>query len=80
MFAVGVNSSEKDFIEAINRPTAIVAGYTGQYFIKPLLGCLFGTIAVAVFHLPASIGEESGLYYLFHLSEESTLLNEHGDS
>ncbi|RWR87558.1 putative sodium/metabolite cotransporter BASS5, chloroplastic isoform X1 [Cinnamomum micranthum f. kanehirae] len=56
MFAVGVNSSEKDFIEAINRPTAIVAGYTGQYFIKPLLGCLFGTIAVAVFHLPASIG------------------------
>ncbi|OAY85031.1 putative sodium/metabolite cotransporter BASS5, chloroplastic [Ananas comosus] len=31
MFAVGVNSSPKDFIEAIRRPDAIAAGYVGQF-------------------------------------------------
>ncbi|KAF8379335.1 hypothetical protein HHK36_028769 [Tetracentron sinense] len=56
MFAVGVNSSEKDFLEAFNRPTAIFAGYIGQYVVKPLLGYLFGTIAVTAFHLPTPIG------------------------
>nr|CAB3457637.1 unnamed protein product [Digitaria exilis] len=35
MFAVGVNSSVNDFIEAIKRPDAIAAGYIGQFVIKP---------------------------------------------
>ncbi|XP_078173714.1 putative sodium/metabolite cotransporter BASS5, chloroplastic [Carex rostrata] len=56
MFAVGVNSSPKDFIEAIKRPDVIAAGYLGQFFIKPLLGFLFGTITVSVFKLPTSLG------------------------
>ncbi|KAK1324332.1 hypothetical protein QJS10_CPA01g02626 [Acorus calamus] len=53
---VGVNSSPKDFLEAIKRPKAIFVGYIGQFVIKPFLGYLFGTIAVAAFHLPTSIG------------------------
>ena len=57
MFAVGVNSSPKDFIEAIKRPGAIAAGYVGQYVIKPLFGYIFGTISVSVFHFPTSLGE-----------------------
>lgn len=52
MFAVGVNSSEKDFLEAFNRPTAIFAGYVGQFIVKPILGYLFGTIAMTVLGLP----------------------------
>lgn len=56
MFAVGVNSSAEDFIEAIKRPGAILAGYVGQFIIKPLLGYLFGTISVTIFHLPTSLG------------------------
>ncbi|XP_077235575.1 putative sodium/metabolite cotransporter BASS5, chloroplastic isoform X2 [Tasmannia lanceolata] len=56
MFAVGVNSSAKDFVEAINRPGAIFAGYVGQVIIKPLLGYFFVTISVTSFHLPTSIG------------------------
>ncbi|WVZ65605.1 hypothetical protein U9M48_014937 [Paspalum notatum var. saurae] len=56
MFAVGVNSSVKDFIEAIKRPDAITAGYVGQFIIKPLLGFLFGTLAVAVLNLPTALG------------------------
>ena len=48
MFAVGVNSSANDFIEAIKRPDAIAAGYIGQFVIKPLFGFLFGTLAVPV--------------------------------
>ena len=58
MFAVGVNSSEKDFLEAFNRPAEILAGYVGQFVVKPLLGCLFSIIAVTVFGLPTAIGEE----------------------
>lgn len=57
MFAVGVNSSPKDFVQAINRPEVIAAGYIGQFLIKPLLGYLFGTIAVSAFGLPTSLGE-----------------------
>lgn len=57
MFAVGVNSSEKDFLEAFKQPAAIFAGYVGQFFVKPLLGYLFGTIAVTFFGLPTSIGK-----------------------
>lgn len=57
MFAVGVNSSEKDFLEAFNRPAAIFAGYIGQFVVKPLLGYLFGIISVVVFGLPTPIGE-----------------------
>ncbi|XP_024029066.1 probable sodium/metabolite cotransporter BASS6, chloroplastic isoform X1 [Morus notabilis] len=56
MFAVGVNSSEKDFLEAFKRPAAILAGYVGQFVVKPLLGYLFGIISVAVFGLPTPIG------------------------
>ncbi|KAJ6347545.1 hypothetical protein OIU76_004094 [Salix suchowensis] len=56
MFAVGVNSSEKDFLEAFNRPAAILAGYVGQFVVKPILGYLFGIISVPVFGLPAPIG------------------------
>ncbi|KAM0878913.1 hypothetical protein ACQ4PT_034561 [Festuca glaucescens] len=56
MFAVGVNSSVKDFIEAIKRPDAIAAGYIGQFIAKPFFGFLFGTLAVTTFNLPTAIG------------------------
>ncbi|XP_021735981.1 probable sodium/metabolite cotransporter BASS6, chloroplastic isoform X1 [Chenopodium quinoa] len=56
MFAVGLNSSEKDFLEAFKRPAAIFAGYIGQFVVKPLLGFIFGTIAVTVFGLPTPVG------------------------
>ncbi|CAN6218419.1 unnamed protein product [Urochloa humidicola] len=56
MFAVGVNSSVKDFIEAIKRPDAIAAGYIGQFVIKPLFGFFFGTLAVAALNLPTAVG------------------------
>ncbi|CAA0394836.1 putative sodium/metabolite cotransporter BASS5 [Arabidopsis thaliana] len=56
MFAVGINSNERDFLEALKRPDAIFAGYIGQYLIKPLLGYIFGVIAVSLFNLPTSIG------------------------
>lgn len=65
MFAVGVNSSPKDFIEAIKRPDVIAAGYLGQFFIKPLLGFLFGTITVSVFKLPTSLGKSKSLLQYF---------------
>ncbi|VFR02240.1 unnamed protein product [Cuscuta campestris] len=55
MFAVGVNSNENDFLQAINRPAAILAGYFGQFAVKPLLGYLFGTIAITAFGLPTSL-------------------------
>ncbi|XP_073354092.1 probable sodium/metabolite cotransporter BASS5, chloroplastic isoform X4 [Aegilops tauschii subsp. strangulata] len=56
MFAVGVNSSVKDFIEAIKRPDAIAAGYIGQFIAKPFFGFLFGTLAVTTFNLPTAVG------------------------
>ncbi|KAK9698665.1 hypothetical protein RND81_08G121900 [Saponaria officinalis] len=56
MFAVGLNSNEKDFVEAFKRPAAILTGYVGQFVVKPLLGFLFGTIAVIVFGLPSPVG------------------------
>ncbi|CAG7862475.1 unnamed protein product [Brassica rapa] len=56
MFAVGINSNERDFLEALKRPDAIFAGYIGQYLIKPLLGYMFGLIAVSHFKLPTPIG------------------------
>ncbi|KAK2989148.1 hypothetical protein RJ640_027222 [Escallonia rubra] len=56
MFAVGVNSSEKDFIESFNRPAAILAGYVGQFVLKPLLGYFFGIISMTVLGLPTSLG------------------------
>ncbi|XP_058778242.1 probable sodium/metabolite cotransporter BASS5, chloroplastic isoform X1 [Vicia villosa] len=56
MFAVGVNSSEKEFLEAFNRPAEIATGYFGQFVVKPLLGYLFYIIAVTGFGLPAGIG------------------------
>jgi len=57
MFAVGVNSSVEDFIEAIKRPDAIAVGYIGQFIIKPLFGYLFGTLAVTVLNLPTALGK-----------------------
>lgn len=57
MFAVGVNSSLKDFVEAFKKPDAIAAGYVGQFIIKPLLGYLFGSISVSLFNLPNSLGD-----------------------
>ncbi|XP_021901749.1 probable sodium/metabolite cotransporter BASS6, chloroplastic isoform X2 [Carica papaya] len=56
MFAVGINSSENDFLEAFQRPAAIFVGYFGQFAVKPLLGYIFGTIAVTLFGLPTPIG------------------------
>ncbi|XP_026407614.1 probable sodium/metabolite cotransporter BASS5, chloroplastic isoform X1 [Papaver somniferum] len=55
MFAVGVNTDEKDFIKAFKKPAAILAGYAGQFVVKPILGYLFGTIAVTAFNLPTSL-------------------------
>ncbi|PHU08560.1 putative sodium/metabolite cotransporter BASS5, chloroplastic [Capsicum chinense] len=55
MFAVGVNSNEKDFLEAFKKPAAIFAGYIGQFAVKPILGYLFGTVAMTVFGLPTSL-------------------------
>lgn len=57
MFAVGVNSSERDFLEAFKRPAAIFAGYIGQFIVKPLLGYFFGMMSVTMFSLPTSIGK-----------------------
>ncbi|CAN0908669.1 Probable sodium/metabolite cotransporter BASS6, chloroplastic [Linum grandiflorum] len=56
MFAVGLNSNEKDFVEAFSRPTAILAGYIGQFVVKPNLGYLFGVVSVSIFGLPTAIG------------------------
>ncbi|CAL0331679.1 unnamed protein product [Lupinus luteus] len=56
MFAVGVNSSEKDFLEAFYRPAEILTGYFGQFVVKPLLGYLFCMISVTVFGLPSAVG------------------------
>lgn len=56
MFAVGINSSGKDFIDAFNRPTVILAGYVGQFVLKPFLGYIFGTISMTIFGLPTSLG------------------------
>ncbi|XP_015575531.1 probable sodium/metabolite cotransporter BASS5, chloroplastic isoform X2 [Ricinus communis] len=61
MFAVGVNSSEKDFVEAFKRPSAIFAGYLGQFIVKPILGYIFGIISVSVFNLPTPIGMVSSI-------------------
>ncbi|KAJ4905779.1 hypothetical protein Rs2_09446 [Raphanus sativus] len=56
MFAVGINSNERDFLEALKRPDAIFAGYIGQYLIKPLLGYMLGVMAVSLFNLPTPVG------------------------
>ncbi|AES94166.2 Na+-bile acid cotransporter [Medicago truncatula] len=56
MFAVGVNSSEKDFLEAFNRPAELVTAYVGQFVVKPLLGYLLCIISVNLFGLPSAIG------------------------
>ncbi|XP_013595117.1 PREDICTED: probable sodium/metabolite cotransporter BASS6, chloroplastic [Brassica oleracea var. oleracea] len=56
MFAVGINSNEKDFLKAFKRPKAILLGYLGQYLIKPLLGFIFGLAAVSLFQLPTPLG------------------------
>lgn len=62
MFAVGLNSNEKDFIEAFNRPAAILAGYIGQFVVKPILGYLFGVLAVSVLGLPMPIGKKLSVH------------------
>lgn len=67
MFAVGVNSSPKDFLEAIGRPGAIFTGYIGQFIIKPFFGYLFGTLSVTVFRLPTSIGKRTNSASIFQV-------------
>lgn len=62
MFAVGVNSNEKDFLEAFKRPAAIFAGYVGQFVVKPILGYIFGIISVSLFSLPTPIGKVMLVY------------------
>ncbi|KAL8552658.1 hypothetical protein ACS0TY_001373 [Phlomoides rotata] len=37
------------------RPSAIFAGYVGQFVVKPLLGYLFGTISMTIFGLPTPL-------------------------
>lgn len=66
MFAVGVNSSPKDFLQAIKRPEVIAAGYVGQFVIKPILGFLVGAISVSAFGLPTSLGEGMNLFYILY--------------
>ncbi|KAJ4832734.1 putative sodium/metabolite cotransporter bass6, chloroplastic [Turnera subulata] len=56
MFAVGINSSAKDFLEAFKRPGALLAGYVGQFVVKPILGYLFGLLTVSFFGLPTPVG------------------------
>ncbi|KAG0501276.1 hypothetical protein HPP92_001348 [Vanilla planifolia] len=56
MFAVGINSSPRDFVEAVRRPDVIAVGYIGQFIIKPILGYIFGNLAVSLFGLPNSLG------------------------
>lgn len=68
MFAVGVNLSLDDFKHAVERPGPIALGLAGQYILKPLLGLVFGTMAVRLLHLPEAIGMmnliKSGKCYL----------------
>jgi len=64
MFAVGVNSSEKDFLEAFNRPAELVTAYVAQFAVKPLLGYLLCIISVNLFGLPSAIGED-GPFFLW---------------
>lgn len=56
MFAVGVNLSLDDFKHAVERPGPIALGLAGQYILKPLLGLVFGSMAVRLLHLPEAIG------------------------
>ncbi|XP_057449891.1 probable sodium/metabolite cotransporter BASS5, chloroplastic [Lotus japonicus] len=56
MFAVGVNSKEKDFLDAFKRPTELLTAYACQFILKPLLGYLLCIISVNVFGLPTAIG------------------------
>ncbi|KAH7425882.1 hypothetical protein KP509_11G076000 [Ceratopteris richardii] len=56
MFAVGINLNPSDFINAFQRPWILLAGYIGQFLIKPFLGVLFATLGVSVLHLPPAIG------------------------
>lgn len=56
MFAVGVNSSHKDFLEAFKRPAEIFTGYVGQFVVKPIIGYSLCVISVSVFGLPTPIG------------------------
>ncbi|KAL7595887.1 hypothetical protein Lser_V15G30482 [Lactuca serriola] len=55
MFAVGLNSSEKDFIEAFNRPQAFFARYLAQFVQKPFIGYLFGTLVMTMCGFPTSL-------------------------
>ncbi|KEH38662.1 bile acid:Na+ symporter family protein [Medicago truncatula] len=55
MFAVEVNSSKENFIEAFNRPVELVTAYVGQFVMKPL-GYLLCIISVNVFGIPTAIG------------------------
>ncbi|KAH0449046.1 hypothetical protein IEQ34_022846 [Dendrobium chrysotoxum] len=69
MFAVGVNSSPKDFMQAIRKPEVIAVGYFGQFIIKPILGYIVGVIAVSLLNLPNSLGEEMLSNYATFLTD-----------
>ncbi|CAI9291249.1 unnamed protein product [Lactuca saligna] len=56
MFVVGLNSSEKDFVEAFNRPQAFFARYLAQFVQKPFIGYLFGTLFMTICGFPTSLG------------------------
>jgi BASS family bile acid:Na+ symporter len=71
MFAVGVNSSEKDFLEALNRPAELVTAYVGQFVVKPLLGYFLCIISVNVFGLPTAIGKEGPFFSLLFLCTQT---------
>jgi BASS family bile acid:Na+ symporter len=71
MFAVGVNSSEKDFLEAFNRPAELVTAYVGQFVVKPLLGYFLCIISVNVFGLPTAIGKEGPFFSLLFLCTQT---------
>jgi BASS family bile acid:Na+ symporter len=75
MFAVGVNSSEKDFLEAFNRPAELVTAYVGQFVVKPLLGYFLCIISVNVFGLPTEIGKD-GPFFPFFFSDTQILKTE----
>ncbi|XP_023752836.1 probable sodium/metabolite cotransporter BASS5, chloroplastic [Lactuca sativa] len=56
MFAVGIYSNEKDFVEAFNRPQAFFARYLAQFVQKPFIGYLFGTLFMTICGFPTSLG------------------------
>ncbi|RHN75026.1 putative Bile acid:sodium symporter [Medicago truncatula] len=72
MFAVEVNSSKENFIEAFNRPVELVTAYVGQFVMKPL-GYLLCIISVNVFGIPTAIGEDGPFFRYANISSYLSL-------